>query len=136
MWQSNGDARLRELVEQAATAVYRARWRTESSVQCHGLAGNAELLLDVADATRDSHYRHWAHGMARAIGVRQARRRERALLPDERARDVSASFNIGSAGTLAFLLRLDHGGPRPWLPHSLAGAPTSDCPTTDKEVIT
>ncbi|MFE4924328.1 class IV lanthionine synthetase LanL [Streptomyces sp. NPDC056661] len=130
MWQHNHDERLLELAIQAATAVHRSRWRTESTVQCHGLAGNAEFLLDLADATHDTRYQQWTRDLAQAVHVRHVLRDGRMLLPDERSRDVSASFNLGSAGALAFLLRLVHGGPRLWLPESLAAVTAQRTTTT------
>ncbi|MGW4161907.1 class III lanthionine synthetase LanKC N-terminal domain-containing protein [Streptomyces sp. NPDC004788] len=52
LWRAGGgtDPALRELVEGAARAVLAGR-ATDSPATCHGLSGNAEFLLDVAELT-------------------------------------------------------------------------------------
>ncbi|MBB4889276.1 class IV lanthionine synthetase LanL [Streptomyces netropsis] len=114
LWTVTGDARFREYADRAARAVYRDRCRIGPST-CHGAAGNAELLLDLADATGEEHYRTWATEIATCLYARAVRRDGRLLVPDDTLRDVSAGYNVGSAGVLDFLLRLTHGGNRSWL---------------------
>ncbi len=118
-WQEDGSQRLRQLIAQAAVAVWRSRWHP-GPTQCHGLAGDAEFLLDVGDAFGDERYRHWARDLATSIRTRHARRAGRRVTPDETGTTVVADFNTGLSGVLSFLLRLRHGGPRLWLPASLA----------------
>lgn len=114
-----GDARFSELAAQAAVAVYRSRWHA-GTAQCHGLAGDGEFLLDLAQLTGDDRYRDWAHELAVSIYRRHALRDGRIVAPDESRTTVSADFNTGLSGVLAFLLRLSYGGDRLWLPASLA----------------
>ncbi|MEU3352851.1 hypothetical protein [Streptomyces sp. NPDC037389] len=45
----------------------------------------------------------------------------RVLAPDETGVSVSLDYNTGLADVLAFLLRLRHSSPRPWLPTTLTG---------------
>ncbi|GHI10094.1 class IV lanthionine synthetase LanL [Streptomyces cellostaticus] len=118
LWQHTGDLRFGAAAEGAAHAVHRDRWRLGPST-CHGGAGNAELLLDLADATGDDSHRHRAAQAATCLFVRAARLGGRLLVPDDTLRDVCAGYNVGLAGVLDFLLRLRHGGRRSWLtdPH-------------------
>ncbi len=104
MWQHTEDPRFARLVAQSAEAVYRSRAQSGIS-QCHGLAGDAEFLLDLADVTGLERYRGWARELATAIY---------ACPPEEPG--VVADYGVGLAGVLAFLVRLLHGGPRLWLP--------------------
>ncbi|MFI7601324.1 class IV lanthionine synthetase LanL [Actinoplanes sp. NPDC049681] len=112
-----GDERFTELALQAATAVYRSRWHA-GPAQCHGLAGDGEFLLDVADVTGDDTYRDRARDLAVSIYGRHALRDGRMLAPDELLDAVTADYNTGLAGVVAFLLRLEFGGDRMWLPAS------------------
>jgi hypothetical protein len=114
LWQETGEDRLLVLADEAARAVWSAR-RYGSPAQCHGLAGNGEFLLDMAEATGDDRYRGWAGDLADAIVEQYVRRGRWYLVPDESRSAVTASFGIGLAGTLAFLLRLAHGTPRMWM---------------------
>ncbi|QYC37932.1 Serine/threonine-protein kinase C [Nonomuraea coxensis DSM 45129] len=104
-----------ELARQAAAAVRQDRWYS-LPVACHGLAGNAEFLLDLADATGDARYAGWAGELAAAVHARHALHDGRMVVPDQSLQGVSAGYNTGLAGVLGMLLRLRHGGPRLWLP--------------------
>jgi serine/threonine protein kinase len=117
-WQHTGDHQFKELATQAATAISRARWRTSPS-QCHGLAGDAEFLLDLAQVLDQSRYRRWAHELADCVYARHAIRDGRILAPDETGMAVVPDYGVGLAGVLALLLRLSYGGPRMWLPERL-----------------
>lgn len=117
MWQQNGDDRLGELTAQAAVAIRRSRWHA-GTAQCHGLAGDGEFLLDLADASTEERYRDWAKELAVSIHVRHAIRDGRMVAPDETRTTVVADFNTGLSGVLAFLLRLQSCGSRLWLPKS------------------
>ncbi|MFE1560383.1 class IV lanthionine synthetase LanL [Streptomyces sp. NPDC058734] len=114
LWRATGETRFREYAERAAHAAYRDRSRLGPST-CHGAAGNAELLLDVADATGEDRYRAWAAQTAACLHARATVREGRLLVPDDTLREVSAAYNVGLAGVLDFLLRLEHGGNRSWL---------------------
>ncbi|HSA52450.1 MAG TPA: lanthionine synthetase LanC family protein [Yinghuangia sp.] len=116
LWEATGDPLLRDLAEQAATAVRRARWHSGTTA-CHGLAGNGEFLLDLADLAGpdgDRHREH-AHECAELIAARCALLDGRLVPCDETAIGVSASYGTGLAGVAGFLLRLRHGGPRLWV---------------------
>jgi len=117
MCQENGDGRFGELAAQAAVAIRRSRWHA-GTAQCHGLAGDGEFLLDLADATSEERYRDWAKELAVSIHVRHALRDGRIVAVDDTSTTVSADFNTGLSGVLAFLLRLRNGDSRLWLPES------------------
>ncbi|WP_244184470.1 class IV lanthionine synthetase LanL [Streptomyces cellostaticus] len=114
LWQETGEPLFREYAEGAAFAVHRDRWRLGPG-NCHGVSGNAQLLLDLAEATGEEHYRYWAAQAATCLLVRAARRDGRLLVPDDTMREVCASYGVGLAGALDFLLRLRHGGRRSWM---------------------
>ncbi|MFJ6724584.1 class IV lanthionine synthetase LanL [Streptomyces sp. NPDC091281] len=120
LWQATGDPDALALAEEAATAVHRARWTSGSAV-CHGLAGNGDFLLDLADAldadaldadARGGPYRDMAADLALALHSRHVLHDGLALLPDESGLRVTPDYGVGLAGALSFLLRLRHGGPR------------------------
>ncbi|ARZ72017.1 Serine/threonine protein kinase [Streptomyces albireticuli] len=129
LWRATGETAFREYAERAAVAVHRDRWRLGPGT-CHGVAGNAHLLLDLADATGRERYRAWAAEAADCLYLRAARRDGRLLVPDETLREVHASYHVGLAGALDFLLRLAHGGGRPWLLDT-AGRGTTTARTSD-----
>jgi serine/threonine protein kinase len=116
-WQHGGDPQHKELAIQAAAAVHRARWRADPS-QCHGLAGDADFLLDLAQVLGSSCYEARAHQLAECIYARHAIRGGRMVAPDETGTAVVPDYGVGLAGVLAILLRLRHGGPRLWLPQA------------------
>ncbi|GJF32090.1 serine/threonine protein kinase [Kitasatospora sp. NE20-6] len=122
LWQATDDTRHREAAEAAAVAVHRGRHRS-SPAACHGLAGDAQFLLDLADALDDPHHRRRAHGLVAAVHARHVLHEDLVLAPDETLTGVSAAYNTGLAGLLGLMVRLRHGGARPWLPHE--GAPDS-----------
>ncbi|MFI6510399.1 class IV lanthionine synthetase LanL [Streptosporangium sp. NPDC050855] len=119
MWRQTGDERLCPLLDQAATAIRRSRWSTMLG-QCCGLAGGGEFLIDMADATGSPRCRRWAWELVRAACLRRFHRDGRQLIPDASGTDSFAYFGNGLSGILAFLIRLRHGGPRPWLPEAFA----------------
>ena len=117
---TTGDPTFRVAAEAAAKAGLRERWRSTAG-QCHGLAGDAELLLDLAgllggdslDPT--SPYRRAALAAADALLLQRrtpAGRGTGTVFADDSGATVSAGFGTGLAGTGAFLLRLVTGGPR------------------------
>ncbi|MEU4496389.1 class IV lanthionine synthetase LanL [Streptomyces sp. NPDC023998] len=110
LWTATGDPSARELAEEAASAVHRARWTAGSSV-CHGLAGDGEFLLDMAQAFRGP-YQDWAEELAGCLYAKHTVRNGRMVVPDESGTHVRAAFGVGLAGVIGFLLRLRYGGPR------------------------
>ncbi|MGR7002467.1 alpha/beta fold hydrolase [Yinghuangia aomiensis] len=127
LWHCTGDPCLRDLAEQAAVAVRRARWHSGTTA-CHGLAGNGEFLLDIADLVEpgaDDLYRAQAEECAELLGARSARISGRLIPCDESTVGVSASYGTGLAGVVGFLLRLRHGGPRLWVDPVDAASPAS-----------
>ncbi|MEV7420272.1 class IV lanthionine synthetase LanL [Streptomyces sp. NPDC089919] len=131
LWQVTGEPVFREHAELAARAVRLDRWRLGPSA-CHGVAGNAHLLLDLAEATGEERYRAWAGEAVTCLAVRAARREGRLLVPDETLREVHASYQVGLAGVLDLLLRLVHGGGRSWLPGT-TGPPAAASPLPGPE---
>jgi lantibiotic modifying enzyme len=114
LWRATGHERARELAEAAASAVREARWHMSTAV-CHGLPGDGEFLLDMADLLGEQRYRGWADEIAACLDARSVVRNGLLLIPDESGSDVSAGYGTGLSGVLSFLLRLRHGGPRPWM---------------------
>jgi hypothetical protein len=97
----------------AARAGLTERWRS-SPVQCHGLAGDAELLLDLAACTGDEGYRSQARQAAASLWMRRRDDSGSLAFPDDTGGSVSAAFGTGMAGVGSFFLRLAAGGPRPF----------------------
>ena len=117
---ATGEPAFRVAAEAAARAGLRERWRS-SAVQCHGLAGDAELLIDLAAPTGRP-----ALTAAEAIFLQRRTATtvsERAVFADDSGATVSAGFGTGLAGTGAFLLRLVTGGPRPLMLDQLLATP-------------
>ncbi|MER6395002.1 lanthionine synthetase LanC family protein [Kitasatospora sp. NPDC001603] len=125
LWQATGDETAHELALAAGRAVLAGRWHCGVSA-CHGLAGNGEYLLDLAAATGEPEFRSGAEELAQLIAARSALRDGLLVLPDETGTGCAAAYGTGTAGALAFLLRLRHGGPRLWVdpvPPTRAGGP-------------
>ncbi|WP_344981449.1 class IV lanthionine synthetase LanL [Streptosporangium fragile] len=112
-WNATGDERALALARAAATAVHRTRWQSETA-WCHGLPGDAEFLLDMADFTGDDRYHRQAVDLAGCLETRAAEHSGLLLVPgrDDRPGPL---FLGGTAGTVAFLLRLRHRRPRLWM---------------------
>ncbi|MEV4749576.1 class IV lanthionine synthetase LanL [Streptosporangium sp. NPDC049248] len=113
-WRATGDPKALDLARGAAAAVHRTRWQS-GPVPCHGLPGDGEFLLDMADLTGDDRYHRWARDLAACLASRAVGRSGRLLVPDAQA-GFSPTFLGGTAGVVAFLLRLRHGHPRLWMP--------------------
>ncbi|MFJ1750509.1 class IV lanthionine synthetase LanL [Streptomyces sp. NPDC088116] len=113
LWQVTGDDRFGDLARRGAHAVAERASRA-ALTQCHGLAGNGDFLLDLADATGEPTYRAMAEDLARLILAEGAYRHGHLVFPNEYG-DVSTGWSDGSAGILAFLLRLRHTDPRHWM---------------------
>ncbi|MFC5888250.1 class IV lanthionine synthetase LanL [Kitasatospora sp. CM 4170] len=143
LWQVTGDATAHRLAVAAGRAVLAGRWHCGTGA-CHGLAGNGEYLLDLAEATGDAEFRRSAEELAHLIAARSALRDGLLVLPDETGTGCAAAYGTGTAGALAFLLRLRHGGPRLWVdpvpahpahrPAAGGTAPADDAPYDAAEV--
>ncbi len=112
---ATGDPTFRVAAEAAARAGLRERWRS-SAGQCHGLAGDAELLLDLGGLLGADAAQRAALVAADALLLQRrtpaARGTAGTVFADDSGATVSAGFGTGVAGTGAFLLRLVAGGPR------------------------
>ncbi|MEU5102404.1 class IV lanthionine synthetase LanL [Streptomyces sp. NPDC021354] len=114
---ATGDDACLELAKEAAAAVHRVRWSAPTAA-CHGLAGDGEFLLDLAEAVPDGPYRRWAEDLAGVLYQRHTVRDGLLVIPDETGATLRADYQTGLGGPVQFLLRLAHGGPRPWMPRS------------------
>ncbi|MFI9105447.1 class IV lanthionine synthetase LanL [Streptomyces fildesensis] len=110
LWRTTGDPVLRQLAHEAAVSVHKARWFTGTAI-CHGLAGNGDFLLDMAQVLGGP-YEEWARDIAVSMHARHALRNGLVLVPDESGMRITADYGVGLAGVISFLLRLRHGGPR------------------------
>ena len=106
----------RDLTLGAARAVHGARW-TSPTASCHGLAGNAQFLLDAAELQPDdaAFYRDQATDLITVLTARHAVRNGQLLVPDESGLKVALGYSTGLAGVLDLLLRYRHGGARSWM---------------------
>ncbi len=98
---------------QAAQSVYRIRWHSGTS-GCHGIAGNGEFLLDMAQYI-DPAYRRMALDMVDCLRLKTTDHKGASVIVDELETGVTVDFNTGLSGVLAFLDRLDSGGRRLWM---------------------
>jgi serine/threonine protein kinase len=114
LWRATGDDRFLESANRAGAAVWQDRW-LQPTVHCHGLAGSGELLLDLAAATGDQKHVDRALDIADCLYSRHVVRDGLTLVVGEDPRSVAYSYNLGLAGTTAFLQRLQHGGERMWM---------------------
>ncbi|MFH8789402.1 class IV lanthionine synthetase LanL [Streptomyces roseoverticillatus] len=114
LWRATGDARALGLALAAGETVLRSRWHGTTAA-CHGLAGDGEFLLDLARATGAPRFRDGARTLAALLAARSTVTPGGLLVTlDETGRGCAAAYGTGTAGALAFLLRLRHGGPRLW----------------------
>ncbi|MFI0827801.1 class IV lanthionine synthetase LanL [Streptomyces roseolus] len=113
LWRATGDDRYGDLARAAGRAVVERASRA-ALTQCHGLAGNGDFLLDLADATGNPVHRARAGDLARLLVAERSRRGDHVVFPNEYG-EVSTGWSDGSAGILAFLLRVRHTEPRHWM---------------------
>jgi hypothetical protein len=129
LWWFTGEETALAVARDAARAVLAGRAGAPACM-CHGLAGDGELLLDLAAATAEPQYTRAAWSIAGQLWSMRVRRDGRWLVPDEKnGTAIGVDYGVGSSGVAAFLLRLLHGGRRPWMaddvPHGprMAGFP-------------
>ncbi|WP_327739117.1 class IV lanthionine synthetase LanL [Streptomyces nojiriensis] len=116
LWSATGQRRFADLAEQAAAAAVRDPWRAIAGVCC-GNAGTGHFLLDMADITGEARYRAQAEGIAAVIDAQHCASDGLRLVADATS---GSEYGNGAAGILDFLLRLRHGGARPWtVPHAV-----------------
>jgi hypothetical protein len=125
LWWFTGEEAALTTARAAARAALAGRAGASACV-CHGLAGDGELLLDLAAATGESSYADDAWSVAGQLWSLRATRGGRWLVPDESGTGIGVDYALGSSGVAAFLLRLLQGGRRPWtaddVPHGPKGA--------------
>lgn len=112
-----GDDRYAKMADLSAQAVMENSWRGILG-QCHGLAGNGDFLLDLAEGPDGQPYEAMAHQLARVIFANRAYREGCVVFPDEHG-DLSPVWGDGVSGILAFLLRLRHRSARLWMVDSV-----------------
>ncbi|GAA1222608.1 hypothetical protein GCM10009665_11060 [Kitasatospora nipponensis] len=109
-----GEEALVTLADRTAQACRAMAPRMGLVVQCCGLAGVGELLVDLAVATGDERHWHAAEEIAGLILTRSGGPVGAPLLPGGNLVAESAGWAIGTPGVLSFLRRLHRrGGPRP-----------------------
>lgn len=105
-----------DVAEHCAEACVEIAPRMPHVIQCCGLAGVGDFLVDTALALRDERWWHEARTVARLILVRSGGTWSRPDFPDAELTRSSAGWASGSTGVLGFLRRLlERGGPRPGL---------------------
>ncbi|WNG14966.1 class IV lanthionine synthetase LanL [Cystobacter fuscus] len=93
------------LAEQSALTVsHGTRWA--SPVQCHGLAGNIEFLLDLYQVTRQPAHLHQARQLAQALRAFCVEKDGHLYCSAEMPLSFSPAYMVGYAGVAACLLRL------------------------------
>jgi predicted Ser/Thr protein kinase len=115
-------AQIDALPEAAGIAARAARTtargvRSQSPVQCHGLAGNIEFLLDMFNSTGDRAYLAEARSLARLLEAFGREKDGVLVWPSDPPDVFTPDYMIGYAGVATCLLRL--GDPEE-LPHQLS----------------
>ena len=113
LWSVTGQQRFADVAVQCAVTAADS-W-VLSVGACCGLSGSGHYLLDLAELTRDNSFRVQAQQLADVIHA-QAFTVDGLLIPCHP--DLGYAYGAGTAGVLDFLMRLRHGGPRPWLPET------------------
>jgi tRNA A-37 threonylcarbamoyl transferase component Bud32 len=104
-------AQLDALPEAAAIAARAARTvacgvRPQSPIQCHGLAGNIEFLLDMFQSTGDQAYLAEARSLARLLEAFGRENNGVLVWPSDPPDVFTPDYTIGYAGVAVCLLRL------------------------------
>lgn len=94
-----------ELAQRAARTVARgARW--VGPTQCHGLAGNIEFLLNIAQISGDHAYLTEAYALARLLEAFAGEQGGMLRFPSESPQKFTPDYMVGYAGVAVCLLRL------------------------------
>jgi hypothetical protein len=115
MWLAAGAPGHLAAAQAAACAVLADRWALPAA-SCHGVAGNTDFLLDLADATGDDAHLVSARKSVAVLDARATVRDGLLLSPDDSGMAVIPGYQTGVAGVVATLLRLRDGGARLWMP--------------------
>ncbi|MEW2526298.1 class IV lanthionine synthetase LanL [Streptomyces sp. NPDC047071] len=118
LWRATGHEPYLTLAEEAAVAVRRAA-PTAPLGACHGISGDGQFLLDLYEVLGRTSHRTWAGELADALAARAGTADGRPVTTGDCWERPYADHATGTAGALSFLIRLRHGGPRPWLPATL-----------------
>ncbi|MFD7398510.1 class IV lanthionine synthetase LanL [Streptomyces virginiae] len=110
LWSATGLRQFADLAERAAVAGVGDPWRAIAGACC-GNAGTGHFLLDLADLTGEARFRARAEGIAAVIDAQHCEIDGLRLVADATS---GSEYGNGAAGILDFLLRLRHGGTRPW----------------------
>ena len=114
LWAASGEPAFARCAKGAADTVAGARWAASTGA-CHGVAGDGHFLLDAAELLPNSDYRGRAEELVALLSARHARRRGRGVVADDTGTALSLDYGSGLAGIVAYLLRLLHPGPRPFM---------------------
>ncbi len=118
------------LAARAARAVARcSRWT--SPIQCHGLSGSIEFLLDMFQATGDQHYSNEARSLATLLETFSTEQDGMLVWPSDNPFCFTPDYMVGYAGVLVCLLRL--AAPER-LPHQLSRRGFHHAPTHENEL--
>lgn len=108
-----GEPRYLELAGRCANACVRIAPRMPQVVQCCGLAGVGDFLIDVAQVSDGEQRWHQASTVARLILARSGGTWSQPVFPDVDLTRTSTGWAGGTSGVLGFLRRLRYrGGPR------------------------
>lgn len=124
LYRAVPDERYRRAALMSGDAVLAHLWRGLPLGQCHGLAGNGEFLLDLAeycDAGDEERFRldDGIRQVASLIFADRVNRDGRAVFCDEEG-GVSAAWSEGISGILAFFLRMKYRSSRLWYADTLS----------------
>ncbi len=111
LYRATGREHYRELAGMAAEMVYRDRWHAGLG-QCHGLAGNAEFLLDMHQLVGGGHHLARAREMGRVLATYGIRRDGLTVFADDGGFNVVPDFAVGNSGIGVFFNRLATGAGR------------------------
>ncbi|MBI4617922.1 MAG: hypothetical protein HY720_30210 [Planctomycetes bacterium] len=120
MHEATGEPRYLETARKAAWSTYvSGRFCRSGANQCHGVAGNAELLLQMDRVTGEAIYREWSEDSAELV-IWKAHRDGDRVWWDEGDWGTgvrSLSYMVGSSGPASLLLSLHDpaGFPMPFL---------------------
>lgn len=117
LYFSTGHSRFADLAAEAALAT-RGALEKAGTAQCHGVAGDAEFLLDMTTFV-SARYQSLAEDSLMVLQSKAIPTGGRWLIPDESGATFNADFNAGMSGVLSTLDRLTHPRPRMWMVDSL-----------------